>query len=338
VLTQAEFRTLCQGEIGKPYIWGAEGPAAYDCSGLAQWALAKLQLDPPGDQTAEGLYRWFLKRGAAIDLADCALGDLVFFGGASAVTHVGLGWGDAQMFEAGGGDRSCTTVEVARAKGAEVRLRPVTRRRDRVAILRPRALAWREDPSRAMAAAGAGFGAYEGTPATRWLDDGRHMQLLEPFAYMTEAGAHWPVPADVIVDGASIPAPFWSVIGGPFEGRYRNASIIHDYYCDSRTRPWKDVHRMFYVAMRCSGVAALKAKVMFYAVYRFGPRWAELGPSMSLELPFETAAAVATAAPPVTMNGFDRASSEADVAAIVAQDPDLAGIEALADEREAGRG
>ena len=30
---------------------------------------------------------------------------------------------------------------------------------------------------------------------------------------------------------------------------------------------------MFYEAMRCSGVRNRKAKVMYYAVYKFGPHW-----------------------------------------------------------------
>jgi hypothetical protein len=30
---------------------------------------------------------------------------------------------------------------------------------------------------------------------------------------------------------------------------------------------------MFYNAMRCSGVHEVKAKVMYYAVYKFGPHW-----------------------------------------------------------------
>src|SRR5229473_500744 len=72
---------------------------------------------------------------------------------------------------------------------------------------------------------------------------------------------------------ASIPRAFWSVIGGPLEGQYRNASVFHDVACDQKSQPWKTVHRMFYNAMRWSGVYEIKAKIMYYAVYNFGPRW-----------------------------------------------------------------
>lgn len=116
---------------------------------------------------------------------------------------------------------------------------------------------------------------YEGNPAFEWLPDGRHMKLLNDFTYYDPSDEAWPVPAGAQVDGASIPRLLWTVIGGPFAGAYRNASVIHDWYCDIRSRPWKSVHKMFYNAMKTSGVAELQAKIMFAGVYYKGPRWNE---------------------------------------------------------------
>jgi hypothetical protein len=62
-------------------------------------------------------------------------------------------------------------------------------------------------------------------------------------------------------------------MGGPFEGRYRDASVVHDYYCKVRTAPSDDVHEMFYQAMLANGVDSVKAGVMYYAVKWYGPRW-----------------------------------------------------------------
>jgi hypothetical protein len=118
------------------------------------------------------------------------------------------------------------------------------------------------------------LGYFEGLPPhVALLDDGRKARLLSELTFVHDNWDPWPVPPGTEVDGASIPRPFWTLIGGPFEGRYRNASIVHDHYCDSKARPWRDVHRMFHEAMLAGGVSNAKAKIMYYAVYRFGPRW-----------------------------------------------------------------
>ncbi len=112
-----------------------------------------------------------------------------------------------------------------------------------------------------------------GDVLTKWSIDGRHMELLGPFEFVQSSGRRWPVPAGTIVDGASIPQVFWSIIGGPFEGQYRAPSVIHDYYCDTRTRKYADVHRIFYEGMLVAGVSASKAWLMYRAVATFGPKW-----------------------------------------------------------------
>lgn len=117
------------------------------------------------------------------------------------------------------------------------------------------------------------FGRFEGEVVASWDDNGRHMTLREGFAYVDPQNRRWVAPAGTVVDGASIPRGFWTVIGGPFEGRYRNASVVHDIGCDEMRESWEDVHRMFYDACRCGGVDETQAKMMYYAVYHFGPRW-----------------------------------------------------------------
>ena len=117
------------------------------------------------------------------------------------------------------------------------------------------------------------WGYYTGEPETRWNSDGRTMTLLSELRYTDPHGLVWVAPAGATVDGASIPRSLWSVMGGPFEGKYRNASVLHDVAYEQRNRPWQDCDRMFYNAMRCSGVGAVEAKTMFYALYRFGHHW-----------------------------------------------------------------
>jgi hypothetical protein len=109
-----------------------------------------------------------------------------------------------------------------------------------------------------------------------WLEDGRLMKLVEPFGYHDPNGVFWDAPAGATIDGASIPEALQALIGGPFNGRYRNASVIHDWYCDVRTRPWRAVHRVFYDAMLTSGVSKARAKLMYGGVYFGGPRWTDV--------------------------------------------------------------
>ena len=112
-----------------------------------------------------------------------------------------------------------------------------------------------------------------GNVTVQWLDDGRSMKLLKEFGYIDPNGKKWNVPKNIIVDGASIPQLFWTLIGGPYEGSYRNASVVHDHFCVTKTESWQDVHLMFYNACITGGTKELKAKSMYAVVYAAGPRW-----------------------------------------------------------------
>ncbi|GFO81451.1 DUF1353 domain-containing protein [Methyloceanibacter sp.] len=116
-------------------------------------------------------------------------------------------------------------------------------------------------------------GHYEGNVVAEFLNDGRLVRLVEPFAYVDPFTMRWDVPSGWEVDGASIPKPLWSLVGSPFVGTYRNASVIHDYYCDTKARPWGAVHRVFYDAMLTSSVHPIRARLMYAAVCWGGPRW-----------------------------------------------------------------
>ena len=117
------------------------------------------------------------------------------------------------------------------------------------------------------------WGHYDGEPVTKWNPDGRTMTLLTELHYTDPKGEVWTAPIGSVVDGASLPRYLWSIMGGPFEGKYRNASVLHDVAYDEHKRPWKDCDRMFYYAMRCSGVGATESKTMYYALYKFGHHW-----------------------------------------------------------------
>lgn len=117
------------------------------------------------------------------------------------------------------------------------------------------------------------WGKFPRPPVVELLDNGRQLRLLEDFAYIDPHGTVWTAPKDSIVDGASIPRVFWTITGGPLEGKFRNASIIHDVACDRMAVPSEKVHQMFYEACRCGGVPENEADLLYAAVYHFGPHW-----------------------------------------------------------------
>lgn len=76
----------------KPYVWGAEGPHAYDCSGLVMWAYRKVGISLPHYTGSQ----W--TAGTRIAREDLRPGDLVFF--YSDLHHVGIYVGGGMMVHA----------------------------------------------------------------------------------------------------------------------------------------------------------------------------------------------------------------------------------------------
>lgn len=101
----------------------------------------------------------------------------------------------------------------------------------------------------------------------------RVVKLITPFSFKDPRGKIWVAPAGAEVDGATIPPSLWSIVGAPFTGKYREASVIHDYYCWSKSESWQDTHKVFYEGMIANGVSETKAYQMYMAVYWQGPRW-----------------------------------------------------------------
>jgi hypothetical protein len=97
--------------------------------------------------------------------------------------------------------------------------------------------------------------------------------LSADFRFDDPNGLAWVTPSGTVVNGASIPKMFWSFIGGPFSGRYLQASVIHDHYVTIRVRTAHDTHRNFYYGMMANGVEPWQAKAMYWAVRTFGDDW-----------------------------------------------------------------
>lgn len=79
-------------KLGSPYVWGAAGPDAFDCSGLAQAAYRAAGISLPRTTYAQ------INAGHRVSRSALSPGDLVFF--YSGVSHVGIYVGNGQMIHA----------------------------------------------------------------------------------------------------------------------------------------------------------------------------------------------------------------------------------------------
>lgn len=123
--------------VGKPYIWGGDDSVeGFDCSGFVQEILRAAGEDPPGDQTAQGLFDHF--RAFGIIGAKPQSGSLAFYGkDAARISHVAFCINPYQMVEYGGGGSRTKTREDAIRDNAYGRIRLIHSREDLVMIIRP---------------------------------------------------------------------------------------------------------------------------------------------------------------------------------------------------------
>ncbi|MPZ49758.1 MAG: transglycosylase SLT domain-containing protein [Dehalococcoidia bacterium] len=91
----AQAVSLARSKVGSPYVWGASGPDAFDCSGLVVWVYSQFGLVVP--RTAQQQFEW----AAPIETAQLQPGDLVFYEGTSAssdrISHVGIFQGGSSV-------------------------------------------------------------------------------------------------------------------------------------------------------------------------------------------------------------------------------------------------
>ena len=88
--------------IGKRYVFGASGPANFDCSGFVCWAYTKSGVANMPRTTAWGIFKDYC---TPIAPSEAKAGDIIFFGGTynsgSPISHVGIYAGDGMMLHAG---------------------------------------------------------------------------------------------------------------------------------------------------------------------------------------------------------------------------------------------
>lgn len=78
--------------LGRPYVWGANGPTGFDCSGLMQWSYAQAGVALPRTSQAQRY------AGRQVPLSQAQPGDLVTY--RSDASHVGMYAGNGQVIHA----------------------------------------------------------------------------------------------------------------------------------------------------------------------------------------------------------------------------------------------
>ena len=94
---------LAMSVVGCPYVYGAEGPNAFDCSGLSYYIYGQL-----GYSLARGSSSQYRTNGTFVSIDNIEPGDLVFFfdprfdysGGTLPTTHMGIYVGNGQFIHA----------------------------------------------------------------------------------------------------------------------------------------------------------------------------------------------------------------------------------------------
>ncbi|MBT2504678.1 C40 family peptidase [Streptomyces sp. ISL-98] len=81
-----------QQAVGKPYIWGANGPYGFDCSGLTQWSYAQAGVALPRTSQAQRY------AGQQVPLDQAQPGDLVAY--RDDASHIGMYMGNGQVVHA----------------------------------------------------------------------------------------------------------------------------------------------------------------------------------------------------------------------------------------------
>lgn len=89
--------------LGRPYIWGASGPNAFDCSGFTAYVYKAFGVGLDHYSGSQ------FNSGSSVNKSNLAPGDLVFFNTYGSVSHVGIYVGGGNFIHAAN-ERSGVTV------------------------------------------------------------------------------------------------------------------------------------------------------------------------------------------------------------------------------------
>ena len=102
---------LAAQQLGKPYVWGAQGPSSFDCSGLTYYVYKNAAgVTLPRVSSDQSRY------GTTVSKSNLKAGDLIFFDTSGpnngAVSHVGIYVGNGEMIHASSSSSKIVQVSI----------------------------------------------------------------------------------------------------------------------------------------------------------------------------------------------------------------------------------
>lgn len=92
--------------MGRPYVWGASGPSAFDCSGFTAYVYSAFGVNLPHYTGAQ------YSMGQTVSRENLKAGDLVFFNTYGSISHVGMYIGGGQFIHASSGSHRITVSDL----------------------------------------------------------------------------------------------------------------------------------------------------------------------------------------------------------------------------------
>ncbi|MDT8715265.1 C40 family peptidase [Clostridium sp. 19966] len=93
--------------IGTPYVYGASGSKAFDCSGFTSYVYRSLGIELPHSAAGQASF------GKNVSKGSLAPGDLIFFAQGGGISHVGIYIGEGQFIHASSGSHKVTISDLS---------------------------------------------------------------------------------------------------------------------------------------------------------------------------------------------------------------------------------
>jgi hypothetical protein len=109
---------------------------------------------------------------------------------------------------------------------------------------------------------------YVGNPEYEKANEKGHIQLCQDFCFAVDGKTFW-LPSGYLCDGASIPRPFWSIIGSPFDPEKVPAAFVHDAIYLTHAFNRSDADEILFQLLQQGGCRLRTARTMWAAVRGF---------------------------------------------------------------------